>query len=68
MTFALSNANTPLTALADIGHEWADQIIEMLDDNPNQQADALRVAWAVVQRLVEDVQRRGLTRDEHRAA
>jgi|GEM_PF-6218596 len=64
VTFALSNANTPLTALADIGHEWADQITEALDDNSDEHAATLRVAWAVVQQLVEDVQRRGLTKND----
>jgi len=68
VTFALSNATVPLTALSDIGHEWADQIIEALDDNPGDHAAILRVAWTVVQRLVEDVQRRGLTKDGQRAA
>jgi len=62
VTFALSNESAPLSALEEVGVEWAEQVIEKLDAHPGQQADTLRVAWAVVQRLVEDVRRRGLRR------
>jgi hypothetical protein len=61
VSFALSNESAPLPALEEVGQEWAEQIIEMLDDYPDRQSDTLRVAWAVVRRLVEDVRRRGLT-------
>ena len=60
VTFALSNESAPLAALQEVGEEWAEQVIEKLDEAPDQQAATLRVAWAVVQRLVEDVRRRGL--------
>ena len=62
VTFALSNASSPLTALEEVGQEWADQIIEWLADYPEQQADVLRVAWAVAQKLADEVRRRGLTK------
>ena len=62
VTFALSNEAAPMTALEEVGQEWAEQIIEMLDDYPEQQADVLRVAWAVAQKLADEVRRRGLTK------
>lgn len=62
VSFALSNESAPLTALEEVGGEWADQIIEMLDDYHEQQADTLRAALAVVQKLVHEVHHRGLTK------
>ena len=62
VTFALSNSPAPLPALEEVGEEWAEQVIEMLDDYPDQQAATIRVGWAVAQRLADEVRRRGLSK------
>ena len=63
ISFALSDATEPLAALADIGGEWAEHVSGLLEDRPEEQADTLRAVYGVVQRVVDDVRRRGLTRD-----
>lgn len=60
VTFALSHDSTPLHALREVGDEWVEQIVEFIDDYPDQQADTLRVALSVVQVLVDAVRQRGL--------
>jgi hypothetical protein len=42
VTFALSNESAPLAALQEVGEEWAEQVIEKLDEDPDRQADTLR--------------------------
>ena len=64
ITTALSNATHPVEALADIGDDWAEHVSELLDGHPETQANTLRVVHAVVEQVVGDVRRRGLTRGE----
>jgi len=61
ITFALSTSADPTAALQEVGEEWAGSVLELLDDQRDQQTATLRMAWAVVQRLVDGVRRRGLT-------
>ena len=64
ITFALSSAHDPTDALRELGEEWAANVVELLDEQPDAQAATLRMVWAVVQKLVDDVRRRGLTKDQ----
>lgn len=55
-----------LEAITEVGTAFVDHVIERLDDEPDEQGEALRAAWQVVERLVADVRRRGLTTEQRR--
>ncbi len=47
----VSAAPDPVEAIAEVGDLWAAGVEEALEDAPDRQADTLRAAHAVVQRL-----------------
>jgi len=53
ITIALSDSREPVEALKEIGDQWADNVIEMLDEQPDRQGETNRVAEGVVRRLTE---------------
>jgi len=51
-------------AIAEAGERWAAMVSERLDDRPDRQADTLRAAYGAVQKGVDEVRKRGLTKDQ----
>lgn len=57
---ALSASTDPVEVVRDLGDSWATEISTMLTEHPDQTAQVLRAAKAAIERVVEDVKRRGL--------
>lgn len=48
----LTAATDPVDAIVEVGAMWADQVAQALEENPAAQAEILRAAHAVVERLL----------------
>ena len=51
----VSSAPDPVQALTEVGELWADMVEQQLEEHPDREADTLRAAHAVVQRLLRCV-------------
>ena len=60
-------AEHDVEAIAEVGTAFVDQVVQRLDDEPDEQGETLRAAWEVVDRLVADLRRRGLTPEKSSA-
>jgi hypothetical protein len=56
----LTAADDPVDAIVEVGSMWADQVAQALEDEPGRQAEILRAAHAVVERLLGVVGAEGL--------
>jgi hypothetical protein len=61
----LTAATDPVDAIVEVGAMWADMVEQQLGDQPGRQAETLRAAHAVIERLLHAVpqnERAGLGR------
>lgn len=55
LTVALSTSDAPAVVVADIGNDWADEVLLGLDKRPDEREQVLGAVCAVVTRLVETI-------------
>ena len=60
ITCALTASTDPIGIVHDLGVVWATEFATALDQQPGRTAETLRAAKAAIERVVEDVKRRGL--------
>lgn len=60
VTSALSGSSDRVDVIADLGNDWVRAIGRALDEHPGRTPETLRAAMGVIERVVEEVRRRGL--------
>ena len=59
-----ASAGRSLDAIEQIGEMWVNLTSQRLDDGPSRQAQTLKAAWRITERLVGAIRARGLTKDQ----